>query len=617
MNLLIALLLASSAHAAPTLVAGGACPGPIDFAASGLTPDARYTVLMSTLGGGSDVIPLGPCAGVASGLAGMRYGFSDTADGDGGFAFNPTVPGGACGTWFQLLDVSTCTLSAAVTFDVCPLDDPDDTDGDGVCDSDDPCPTGGEYDLDGDGFCDCDDGDVCTLDITHPDLTCDNELQDTDGDGVCDALDTCPGGSPCDDGDPCTADDVCDGEVCAGDAVGDADGDGVCDTLDTCHHGDPCDDGAACTGDDTCDGETCEGVWIGAFEHADGSCDCDDEDPCTDDVVYDGIVCINEFEDADRDGVCDAFDTCPGGSPCDDGDACTTGDTCEGEACIGDFVGDADGDGTCDALDSCPSDPVDLCTEMASLVAVHDTGNTEAYAACPGGTELITGWFYQMSNDYDVDDGSCSHRDQIGTCAPGGAGCGTPGACNTDGNDEAFAYALCSSDPGRWDEFTWVGVRGNDGPTTATCPGGTNIKLGWSVQFSDEHSGEDCFKANQQACPEGAASCSTVECNTAGDDEQIVLVGCHDSSDPSFDGLVNDQLTGNAAAYTVSCPVGYEIVHGWAIQHVEESPIEPCLKAQNFACPLGASDCSSADCNTVPGDDESMLYINCWPSAAF
>jgi hypothetical protein len=396
-----------------------------------------------------------------------------------------------------VLDATTCTLTPAITFDPCPLDYPDDSDGDGVCDSDDPCPLGGEFDGACDGVCDCDDGDPCTVDITLPDLTCDNVVEDSDGDGVC-----------------------------------------------------------------------------------------------------------------------DAFDVCPGGAGCDDGDPCTEGDACAGESCVGSPGPDSDFDGACDVIDPCPADSGDLCEEMSGLVAVHDNGNTEAYAACPPGTEVITGFYYQMSNDYSVDDGSCSHRDQIGACDAGGAGCGTPGACNTDGNDEAFAYALCHADPDSWHDIAWVGVRGNDGPTTATCPGGDQVVLGWTLQFSDEHSGEDCFKANQKACEQGAASCATVECNTDGDDEQLVLVGCAPPDSPFF-GLSNAQVTGNAAAYTVFCPGGSEIVHGWAIQTVEESPIEPCLKAQNFACPLGAGSCSSADCDTVPGNDESMLYINCYPSAWF
>jgi len=55
-----------------------------------------------------------------------------------------------------------------------------DSDGDGICDSNDPCPFDNPDDTDGDGVCDS--NDPCPFD--NPD--------DTDGDGVCDSNDNCP-----------------------------------------------------------------------------------------------------------------------------------------------------------------------------------------------------------------------------------------------------------------------------------------------------------------------------------------------------------------------------------------------------------------------------------------
>ncbi|MEY3050629.1 MAG: hypothetical protein RLY31_414 [Bacteroidota bacterium] len=63
---------------------------------------------------------------------------------------------------------------------------------------------------------------------------------DSDGDGICDDTDSCPGfddnllGTACDDGDGCTTGDIwVDCGICQGDFV-DTDGDGVCDTSDNC-----------------------------------------------------------------------------------------------------------------------------------------------------------------------------------------------------------------------------------------------------------------------------------------------------------------------------------------------------------------------------------------------
>jgi len=85
--------------------------------------------------------------------------------------------------------------------DPCPNDDPDDSDGDGVCDSNDICP----------GF--------------------DDNL-DSDGDAVPDGCDVCPGGDDSIDGDGDGVADFCD--PCPNDNPDDTDGDGVCDSNDIC-----------------------------------------------------------------------------------------------------------------------------------------------------------------------------------------------------------------------------------------------------------------------------------------------------------------------------------------------------------------------------------------------
>jgi hypothetical protein len=97
---------------------------------------------------------------------------------------------------------------------------------------------------------------------------------DTDGDGIPDCEDLCPGvagtvGTPCDDGDPCTIGDAIDPNCeCVGAPTPDTDGDGVCDLIDDClllygQIGSPCDDGDACTIDDVLNANCeCAGVPI-------------------------------------------------------------------------------------------------------------------------------------------------------------------------------------------------------------------------------------------------------------------------------------------------------------------------------------------------------------------
>lgn len=86
------------------------------------------------------------------------------------------------------------------------------------------------------------------------DCRCVNGAPDTDNDGICDAIDLCPGydnsliGTACDDGIPCTTNDVIDKDCnCKGTVSMDSDLDGVCDALDMAIY-DPC------TADGTIDG---------------------------------------------------------------------------------------------------------------------------------------------------------------------------------------------------------------------------------------------------------------------------------------------------------------------------------------------------------------------------
>ncbi|MFT4624315.1 MAG: hypothetical protein ACI8PZ_002974 [Myxococcota bacterium] len=94
----------------PVLSIGGACPGVIDVEAMGFTPGGSVAVLKGS-GPGSDIMPGGPCAGMASGLSGLGYVTTIRADGAGAVRVSPSVGGPLCGANIQFLDASTCTLS--------------------------------------------------------------------------------------------------------------------------------------------------------------------------------------------------------------------------------------------------------------------------------------------------------------------------------------------------------------------------------------------------------------------------------------------------------------------------------------------------------------------------
>jgi len=225
-----------------------------------------------------------------------------------------------------------------------------DADGDGVCDAEDQCP-GTDDGIIGAA---CDDGDDCTTgEIYDENCGCSGGVYtDADGDGFCVGDDPddnnpcipveCPcedEGMPCDDGDACTVGETYDAECnCVGGVFQDTDGDGVCDAEDQCPGtddgiiGTACDDGDACTTGETFDANcACSG---GVFQDADGDGVCDAEDQCPD------------------------FDDNLIGTACDDGDACTVGETYDVNCgCSGGIYTDEDGDGFCVGEDPNDNDP--------------------------------------------------------------------------------------------------------------------------------------------------------------------------------------------------------------------------------------------------------------------
>lgn len=120
---------------------------------------------------------------------------------------------------FPIFEVHGETISSACCTD---------TDGDGICDSVDNCPgiaNADQADADGDGI-----GDVCD--------NCPNDYNpdqlDSDGDSFADACDNCPNdpNSSQEDADNDGIGDVCD--ICPDDPYNDQDSDGICGDIDNC-----------------------------------------------------------------------------------------------------------------------------------------------------------------------------------------------------------------------------------------------------------------------------------------------------------------------------------------------------------------------------------------------
>jgi hypothetical protein len=260
-----------------------------------------------------------------------------------------------------------------------------DTDGDRVCDEDDPCPLDEFDDGDGDGTCDSDD--VCPFD----------EFDDSDGDGACDSDDPCPDDPLNDCGSAGWFFGAYDGVVTEFD--GSVSWNGSVSCTETCaasgmfplgvrwvcNAGSSSDEGCSPALDGMWSDEWCtEQILLGEFIEGDNPCYseesmedffwatgseslsnhsiecqcgleplctdtdgdwvCDEDDPCP----------LDEFDDRDGDGACDSDDPCPYDDP-----------------------DDSDGDGICESEDLCPDDPDDYCGIADWVFGAYDGVVTE------------------------------------------------------------------------------------------------------------------------------------------------------------------------------------------------------------------------------------------------
>ena len=208
---------------------------------------------------------------------------------------------------------------------------------------------------------------------------------DTDGDGVPDDQDICPGGDDNVDSDGDFVPDFCD--LCPFDAANDGDGDGVCGDVDVCEGGN---DNLNTDGEGLPD--FCDVCPLDPANDADGDGWCESDDNCEatynpDQMDTDGDTYGDACDpDNDNDGVLNEDDNCVYDANPDqldfDGDG--AGDVCDD---------DYDGDGVIDANDQClstmPGDAVnDLGCSIAEICPCeHPAGGSKwknhgAYVRC-------------------------------------------------------------------------------------------------------------------------------------------------------------------------------------------------------------------------------------------
>jgi hypothetical protein len=246
------------------------------------------------------------------------------------------VPGGAALPGTSCNDNNACTINDIWSPTCVCAGTVQDTDGDGTCDANDGCPTDPNKTVP--GACGCGVADVATT-----------YYADVDGDGfgagapIAGFTCTVPPGTVTNNTDGCPSDPnkqapgVCGCGVAdvATTYYADVDGDGFGDPANS-QAGFTCSVPAGSVTNNT------DGCPTDALKQAPGVCGCGVADT-----------------DTDNDGLADCVDPCPAGpnpgTSCNDNNACTINDVIGANCqCAGTFQ-DSDSDGICDANDNCPN----------------------------------------------------------------------------------------------------------------------------------------------------------------------------------------------------------------------------------------------------------------------
>ncbi len=389
-----------------------------------------------------------------------------------------------------------------------------DSDGDGLLDGADNCPgvgNAGQEDADDDGLGDACDG-TCTPDCG---------ARECGADGCGGSCGTCDKGATCRAGECVlqTCEPACEGKKCGSDGCGGSCG--ICPGARKC-------EGGSCVGcEPACDGKACGPNGCGGVC---GVCEgCSGPDPalCRGDGACREVCC------AECEGKACGPDGCGGScGTCDDGNDCTT-DSCGDEGtCTSEAVGDggdcSDGDectegdacqgGTCRPGESKSCDDANPCTDDSCDPATGCT-NTNNTEPCSDGDECTDG---------DVcDGGSCRASDATD--------CDDKNPCTDDGCDPGTGCTHLNNT-----EACSDGDECTDGDV---CEGGT-CKAGGPLDCDD---GDKC---TADGC-EPATGCTHADSSPACDDGNE----CTDDGCDSAAGCTN-------VANTEPCDDGDECTTG-------------------------------------------------------
>ena len=533
-------------------------------------------------------------------------------------------------------EVAGCTDPAACNFD------PDATDDNGSCQSNDECGVcggpGAIYECGCNnipaGDCDCNGNQLDALGVCGGSCAA-----DADNDGICDDIDPCVGqldacGVCNGPGDifECGCSDIpagdcdCNGNqldaagVCGGDCTADADSDGICDDVDDCIGTvDAC---GVCNGP----GDIFE---CGCADIPAGDCDCNGNQ--LDALGVCGGSCA---ADADSDGICDDVDDCVGtvdncgvcNGPgdifecgCSDipaGDCDCNGNQLDAAGvCGGDCTSDIDGDGVCDTdeiagcddplaenYDPIATDNDGSCTylpasfdgliaEAYELNSLGDGIHTfRVYAQFSNPNDQLVSVYGTASSPISISSSTSFYQDALGGPTAEGS---NPLLFETYPNLE-------------WDSFVTIGAPDNSsaGINSAGLDYGA-FEVGGALE-SDPVTGGSWFvfpDQEPQAFPDAQGRVLIGQFSTDG----IVTLNCNIQYRAS-DGT-NPQATGLTLVFPNSCP---EDINGDGLVAVDDI----LILLSSFGC-IGSNCTGDIDQDGVVGVSDVLEVLGAFSTSCF
>ena len=219
------------------------------------------------------------------------------------------------------------------------------------------------------------------------------------------------------------------------------------------------------------------------------------------------------------------------------------------------------------------------------------------YCFKPKYQSVVAGFSLQWMGGDDID--QCA-RDNSRACNLGANRCGATTECYPSdllGSTRVLQWMVCDYDlPSSREHKTQLGTVA---ASTVTCDPGTRILFGFKAHFSTEvlNGEEACVEANNGPCTVGDRSCTTIDCDTTGEDMMFIYIVCQTDLPYNQVMSVESHVKGTTE---IACPTGAVLKYGFAFQWLDfTAPPIQCFADSYKTCDLGATTCNIPACEVT------------------